>query len=181
MFCVVQKGCQALDMTVVLQLREIPIKMLFDKVRPLNEDNSDMSYYTFSNCLTCWNMDRLMNTAYPVEKVRDIWQVERVLTFDLACRYVYHPVDCRSTSCSNLYPVEAYPGGEKSFARLRKKVRFEYYPTALSLCFFHLSPAVPICGCLSKGLSCGSKIGFRGLLYRVALNRQPQIGTAGVR
>ena len=69
-------------------------------------------------------MDRLMNTAYPVEKVKDIWQVERVLTFDLACRYVYHPVDCRSTSCSNLYPVEAYPGGEKSFARLRKKVSF---------------------------------------------------------
>ena len=51
-FPAVRKGCQALDMTVVLQPKETPIAVLFSKVKPLNEDRADMSYETFKTCLT---------------------------------------------------------------------------------------------------------------------------------
>ena len=96
-FPAVQNGCQALEMTVVLQPKEIPITTLFDKVRPLHEDETYMSYETFKNCLTdpldkrYMDMEFLMNTVYPVEKVNEIW--------------TWHTY----TLCSNLYPVEAYP------------------------------------------------------------------------
>ena len=75
----VRNGCQALEMTVVLQPKETPISMLFDKVRPLNEDETDMSYETFKNCLTdpkdelYMDMERLMNAVYPVDNVNPIW------------------------------------------------------------------------------------------------------------
>ena len=66
-------------MIVVLQSKETPIAILFDKARPLNEDKADMSYDTFKTCLTdpkdgrYMDMERLMNTVYPLEKVNEIW------------------------------------------------------------------------------------------------------------
>ena len=69
----VRNGCQAVGMTVVLQPKETPIAKLFDKVKPLNEDDTDMSFETFKNCLTdpkeelYMDMERLMNAVYPLE------------------------------------------------------------------------------------------------------------------
>ena len=118
-FPAVRKGCQALDMTVVLQPKETPIAVLFSKVKPLNEDRADMSYETFKTCLTdpkdgrYMDMERLMNTVYPVETVKEIWD------WDCRCDYatLHDRKRRRLTTCSNLYPVEAYPGSDKGLAR----------------------------------------------------------------
>ena len=59
-------------MTVVLQPKETPIAVLFDKVKPLNDDETDMSYEAFKKCLTdpedelYMDMEKLMNAIYPV-------------------------------------------------------------------------------------------------------------------
>ena len=45
----VRNGCQALEMTVVFKPKEIPIAVLFVKVEPLNEDDTDMSVHTSDN------------------------------------------------------------------------------------------------------------------------------------
>ena len=60
-------------MSVVLQPKETPIAKLFDKAKPRNEDDTDMSFETFKNCLTdpkeelYMDMERLMNAVYPLE------------------------------------------------------------------------------------------------------------------
>ena len=69
----IRNGCQTLEMTVVLQPIDTPIAVLYAKFRPLNEDSTDMSYETFKNRLTdpedarYLDMERLMNTVYPVQ------------------------------------------------------------------------------------------------------------------
>ena len=115
----VRKGCQAMDITVVLQPKETPIAVLFSIVKPLNEDRTDMSYETFKTSLTdpkdarYMDMERLMNTVYPVEKVKEIWD------WDCRCDYatLHDRKRRRLTTCTNLYPVEAYPGSDKGLAR----------------------------------------------------------------
>ena len=80
-FPAVRNGCQALEMTVVLQPKETPIAVLFGRVKPLNEDDTDMSFETFRNCLIdpkderYMDMERLMNNIYPVDaaSLDDIW------------------------------------------------------------------------------------------------------------
>ena len=113
-FPTVRNGCQALEMTVVLQPKETPIAILFDKVRPLNEDNTYMSYEMFKKCLVdpldgrYMNMERLMNTVYPMENVDEIWPWDAVI---LASRspLLHEGQGGVWTMCTNLYPVEAYP------------------------------------------------------------------------
>jgi len=69
----VRNGCQALEMTVVFQPKETPIALLFNKVTPRNEDETDMSYEKFKNCLTdpkdelYMDMERLMNAVFPYD------------------------------------------------------------------------------------------------------------------
>ena len=68
-------------MTVVFKPKEIPIEVLFVKVEPLNEDDTDMSFDTFKNCLTdpkdelYMDMERLMNNIYPPDEacVEELW------------------------------------------------------------------------------------------------------------
>ena len=68
-------------MTVVLQPKETPIAIFFGKVKPINEDGTDMSFETFRNCLVdpknerYMDMERLMNSLYPKDAVSlaDIW------------------------------------------------------------------------------------------------------------
>ena len=100
-----------MDITVVLQPKETPIAVLFSIVKPLNEDRADMSYETFKTSLTdpkdarYMDMERLMNTVYPAEKVKEIWD------WDCRCDYatLHDRKRRRLTTCTNLYPVEAYP------------------------------------------------------------------------
>ena len=81
LFPAVRNGCQALEMTVVFKPKEIPIEVLFVKVEPLNEDDTDMSFDTFKNCLTdpkdglYMDMERLMNNIYPPDEacVEELW------------------------------------------------------------------------------------------------------------
>ena len=69
----IRNGCETLELTVVLQPIDTPIAVLYAKFRPLNEDSTEMSYKTFKNRLTdpederYLDMERLMNTVYPVE------------------------------------------------------------------------------------------------------------------
>jgi len=113
-FPAVRNGCQALEMTVVLQPKETPIAVLFDKVRPLNEDGSDMSYETFKNCLTdakdgrYMDMERLMNTVYPVRNIIEIWPWDAA-SLSSRSQMAYEQQGRGLTMCSNLYPVEACP------------------------------------------------------------------------
>ena len=73
LFSAVRNGCQTMEMTVVFQPKETPIAILFGKVGPLNEDDTDMSFETFKNYLTdpkdarYMNMERLMNSVYPFD------------------------------------------------------------------------------------------------------------------
>ena len=97
-FPVVRDGGEALELTVVLQPKETPIRSLFDKVGP-HQRGSEMSYETFKCCLSdpddprYMDMEVLMNTVYPEETVEGIWRWDT--------RWM--------TSCSNFYSVEAYP------------------------------------------------------------------------
>ena len=80
-FPAVRNGCQVLEMTVVLQPKEIPIAIFFGKVKPINDDGTDMSFETFRNCLVdpdnerYMDMERLMNSLDPKDAVSlaDIW------------------------------------------------------------------------------------------------------------
>ena len=70
------------------------------------------------------DMERLMNTVYPLEKVNEIWPFQHCghMIWDRACRYgrgarLHELQGRRLATCSNLYPVEAYPGSDKGLAR----------------------------------------------------------------
>ena len=91
-----------MELTVVFQPKDTPIRNLFDKVRPfrvLHRVESEVSYEKFKYALThprnplYMSMERLMNTLYPEETVNQIW--------DWQVREL--------TMCSNFYSVEAYP------------------------------------------------------------------------
>ena len=81
-FKAVRNGCQALEMTVKFEPKEIPIRILFDKVKPINEDDTDMSFDTFMKCVTdpedelYMDMERLMNNIYPPNEayVEKLWR-----------------------------------------------------------------------------------------------------------
>ena len=101
-FRIVRDGGEALELIVVFQPKETPIRTLFDKVRPLkllNGVETEISYEMFRNKLThprnplYMSMERLMNTLYPEETVNQIW------TWTMR----------ELTSASNSYSVEAYP------------------------------------------------------------------------
>ena len=105
-FSVVRDGGEALELAVVFQPKEIPIKSLFDQVRPFTCDPGsvleiEMTYDTFKDCLTepssrdprYMDMELLMNTLYPEQKVLQIWTMS---TREL-------------TRSSNTHVVEAYP------------------------------------------------------------------------
>ena len=91
-----------MELTVVFQPKETPIRSLFDKVRPfqkLDRVETEMSYEMFRDDLThprnplYMSMETLMNTLYPEETVNQIWHWQiRELTMH-----------------SNFYSVEAYP------------------------------------------------------------------------
>ena len=80
----VRNGCQALEVTVKFEPKEIPIRILFDKVEPINEDDTDMSFDTFKKCVTdpkderYMDMERLMNNIYPPNEayVEVLWRWE---------------------------------------------------------------------------------------------------------
>ena len=95
-----------MELAVVFQPKEIPIKSLFDQVRPFtcrpgSVLEIEMTYDTFKDCLTepssCdpryMDMELLMNTLYPEQKVLQIWTMS---TREL-------------TRSSNTHVVEAYP------------------------------------------------------------------------
>ena len=107
-FPVVRDGGEALELAVVFQPKEIPIKSLFDQVRPFTYCPGsvlefEMPYDTFKDCLTkpcsCdpryMDMELLMNTLYPEQKVLQIWTM---LTRELT--------RSSNTNCVEAYPVE---------------------------------------------------------------------------
>ena len=61
-FPAIRDGCRTLELTVVFQQKETPIALLFEKVKPLNADKTDMSYETFKNGLTDPDDNRYMDT-----------------------------------------------------------------------------------------------------------------------
>ena len=81
-FKAVRNGCQALEMTITFEPKESPIRILFDKVKPINEDDTDMSFDTFKKCVTdpedelYMDMERLMNNIYPPNEayVEKLWR-----------------------------------------------------------------------------------------------------------
>ena len=101
-----------MDMIVILQSKDIPITILFDKARPINENKTDMAYETFKTCLTDPNDGRymdvecLMNTVFPVKKVKEIWPWLKELQ------------GRRMMTCSNLNPVAAYPENENELIQV---------------------------------------------------------------
>ena len=106
-FPVVRDGGEALELTVVFQPKDTPIRNLFDKVKPIYRRaglhllESDMPYDTFKYCLTntspreprYMDMQFLMNTLYPEQRVIKIWGA--------------HTEEI--TTSSNRYSVLAYP------------------------------------------------------------------------
>ena len=103
-FPLVRDGGEALELSVVFQPKETPIKSLFDQVKPFRYRpgsvlDPEMSYEKFKHCFTdpydprYMDMELLMNTLYPEQKVLQIWTMS---TREL-------------TRSSNTHAVEAYP------------------------------------------------------------------------